>query len=266
MRKIGLIAGGGDLPLEFVRSVKSHGDKIIVFALKDMALSQIEKEADKTYWMEIGQYRKFGFLLLTNRIRELVLMGKVDKKVIYKEGKYDREYSGSLKKLENKKDYSILGEITRHLRRIGVEVIDGIEYLSHLFPEKGVLSETLPDNRIEEDIAFGYEIVKKLADMDIGQTVVVKEKTIVAVEAMEGTDSTISRAGSIAGAGCVMVKVSRPRQDMRWDVPTVGPDTMRRLCENRFSAIAIENNRMFMLDRPEFIRGADENNLVVKVI
>ncbi len=266
MGKVALIAGAGVLPVEFVRAAKKAGDTVVVFAIRGMASSQLDKETDKVYWMDVGQYRKFGFLLLKERIKHLALVGKVDKSVIYKKGTYDEEARIALKSLQNKKDYSILEEITRHLGRIGVEVIDSMRYLSHLLPEKGVLSRAAPDARIEEDIKIGYDVAKEIAGMDVGQTVVVKERAVVAIEAMEGTDATIKRAREVAGRGCVMVKVSRPRQDPRWDVPTVGPDTMTGLSDNGFSALAIENGKMFLVDREELIKIADANNIVVKVI
>jgi UDP-2,3-diacylglucosamine hydrolase len=122
----------------------------------------------------------------------------------------------------------------------------------------------LPDDRVVGDMLFGFESARKIAAMDIGQVVVVKDRAVVAVEAMEGTDATIERARSIAGKGCVMVKVSRPEQDMRWDVPTVGPETVARLAENSFSGMAIESGRMFFLDRDRALRLADENQIAVK--
>ncbi|MBU1894204.1 MAG: UDP-2,3-diacylglucosamine diphosphatase LpxI [Candidatus Omnitrophica bacterium] len=265
MKKIGLIAGGGQLPLEFVKRAKSRGEKIIVFALQGMALSDIEKEADKVYWLRIGQYAKFAFLLVKEKVRHLAMLGKVNKNVLYRE-EYEMEAKNSLDKLKTKKDYSILREVTRHLSKIGVEVIDPAKYLEHLIPQKGVLSHVSPSESIKKDIEFGYSAAKQLADMDIGQTVIVKDKTIVAVEAMEGTDVVIERANEIAGRGCVMVKVSRTNQDPRWDVPTVGPDTMKKLVENKFSALALEHAKMFLIDKAEMVDIADGNGIVLQVI
>ncbi|MDP8259371.1 MAG: UDP-2,3-diacylglucosamine diphosphatase LpxI [Candidatus Aadella gelida] len=266
MKRIGLIAGGGELPLEFIDSAKKDGNKVIVFALNKMADKRVERHADKVYWMEIGHYKKFLFLLLKERIREIALIGKVDKSIIYEKGKYDKKGWKTIKDLDNKKDYSILAEITRHLGRFGIAVINPGKYLSHLIPEVGVLSRAMPDKRIEEDILFGYDMAKKLAGMDIGQTVIIKGKSVVAVEAMEGTDQTIKRAGEVAGAGCVMVKVSRPDQDMRWDVPTVGVETIKKMTEQRFSALAIESGKMFIVDRQELLWTADNSNMVVQAL
>jgi len=265
MKRTGLIAGGGKLPLEFVKQAKARGEKIVVFALIDMASKEIEKDADKVYWLKIGQYTKFAFLLVKERIRRLALVGKVDKNMIFKE-KIDKEAETSLEKLKDRKDYSILEEITRHLKKLGVEVIDGMEYLSHLLPQKGILSLAHPDEAIRGDIEFGYGLAKELAGMDVGQTVIVKNKTVVAVEAMEGTDAVIERARTLAGAGCVMVKVSRPNQDLRWDVPTVGAETMKKLTENSFSALALESSKMFLVDKEEMVALANAYKVVLEVL
>lgn len=265
MGRIGLVAGGGKLPLEFIRAVKRKGGTVVVFAIQGQASPELEREADRIYWMNVGQYRKFAFLLIRNGIRELALLGKIEKNVLYS-GIYDREARIALEKLKDKKDYSILGEITRHLNKICVKVMDPAEYLSHLFPASGVLTECRADERMERDIEFGYKTAKKMAEMDIGQTIIIKDGAVVAVEAMEGTDAAVSRAGAIAGKGCVMVKVSRPDQDMRWDVPVVGPETVQKLCENGFSALAIESGKMFVVDKEKMKSLADSAGLVIKVI
>lgn len=266
MKKIGLIAGGGLLPLEFLRAAKKAGESVVVFALVDMASPEIEKEADKIYWIKIGQVAKFIFLLFKERIRDLAMLGKVSKNVIYQTETHDAPGRELLKKVKDKKDYSLLKEITRRLGHIGVEVVDAKRYLAHLSPGKGIMSRTAPNKATGLDIRFGYDAARRLADMDIGQTVIVKGQTIVALEAMEGTDCTIERAADIAGQGCVMVKVSRTRQDMRWDVPTVGPATMERLVKGKYAAIAIESGSMFLLEKEKFVKMADEAGIIIEVI
>jgi UDP-2,3-diacylglucosamine hydrolase len=265
MAKIGLVAGSGSLPLEFIASAKRKGDKVIVFALPG-ADDGLENLADKVYRLKITQYKKCVFLLLSNGIRNLVMLGKVEKNVLYENGRTLKQYSRRLGKLSDRKDYSILSEITRKLALIGVKVVDALEYLSHLLPPSGMLTSTCPDNRVSGDINFGYNTAKTLAGMDIGQTVVIKDKTIVAVEAMEGTDAVIERSLAIAGEGCVMVKVSRPGQDMRWDVPVVGPDTIKKLADGKFSALAIESGKMFVVDMKEVVRSADLAGMTIQAM
>ncbi len=266
MKRIGLVAGGGTLPREFIRTAKQKQEKVIVFAVKGMASEGMVSEAHKVYWVEVGQYTKLFFLIIKERVRRIAFIGKIDKSVIYETNKYDKAGLKLMGDLADKKDYSILTEVTRRLKKFGIQVISGEEYLSHLFSSRGTLSRSSADKRIEEDIKFGYDIAKKLADLDIGQTVVVKDKAVVAVESMEGTDETILRSGKLAGSGCVMVKVSRPDQDLRWDVPTVGPGTIFRLIENRFSALALEDKKTFIAEKEKFLKMADENNIVIQVI
>ena len=261
MGKIGLIAGGGVLPLEFVRSAAKKGEKVVVFAIEGAASTELEDAADKVYWVKIDQYAKFLLLLVKERIRELAFLGKVEKNNIYRD-----IYKKELVDVYDKRDYSIFDEVAKRLKKLGVTMIEGTRYLSHLLAEKGILGEVQPDERIGLDISLGFETAKKITDMDIGQTVIIKSGGVVAVEAMEGTDETIERAGRIAGEGCVMVKVSRPGQDMRWDVPTVGPRTIEKLAENKFSALAIESGRMYLLEKDRFIEMADSSNIAVKAL
>lgn len=265
MGKIGLIAGGGLLPLEFLRSAKKRGDKVVVYAVKDITSPLLEKEADKIYWVKFGQYGKVVFLLLLERINRIVLLGKIKREVIHKDTVYDRGGRDILKSLKNKKDYSILTEITKRLSKIGIKVIDPLDYLGHLLQKKGVITEQVPSKELEEDMKFGYVTAKELAGLDIGQTIIVKDRTVVAAEAMEGTDATIERGRDIAGDGCVMIKVSRPDQDMRWDVPAVGPETIKHLARNNYSGLAIESGRMFLMEKERCMELAKEAGITIKV-
>ena len=200
MKKIGLIAGSGILPLEFVRSVKEQGDKVVVFAIQGVASPELEKEADRVYWLNVGQYKKFAFLLIKERVRQLAFVGKVEKSAIYDKENYDKEAREGLKKLRDRKDTSIFDEITKRLNIAGIEVIESTRYLARFLSEKGVISSTVPDDRVKGDISFGYDVAKKLAGMDIGQTVIVKDRSVVAVEAMEGTDAGYEVGYSHGGA------------------------------------------------------------------
>ncbi len=266
MKKIGLVAGEGSLPIEFVKSAQEKGDKVVVYAIKGMASHELDNIADRVYWVSVEEIKKFIFLLIKERIRKLALLGKVNKSVVFRRQEKGKEPLPFIGKTNDKADYSLLEDITKKLKMIGVEVIKGTDYLEHLLAEKGILGQTLPDERIKNDIAFGIDVARRMANMDIGQTVIVKDKTIVAVEAMEGTDATIKRAKQLAGEGCVMVKMSRLNQDMRWDIPTVGSNTMLALISNKFSALAIESGKMFLVDKEKTIEMADSEGLVIEAI
>ena len=251
------------MPLEFIKAAKRREETVVVFALKDMASEELEQAADKIYWMQLGQIAKFGFLFMKERIRHVALLGKVEKNIIYKDTGQDSEYKAGWKKLANKKDYSILNAITNGLAKVGVDVIDTSKYLCDLYPGKGVLTKTPPDEELDKNIEFGTPIAKKLADMDIGQTIIVNKEAVVAVESMEGTDAAIDRAGKIAGEGCVMIKMSRPDQDMRWDVPAVGPETMKRLIDNKFRALVMDSEKLYLIEKDRLLTMADEAGITV---
>ena len=194
------------------------------------------------------------------------MLGKIDKSIIYRDIRKSEESSRVLDDSKDKNDYSILERITTELGKVGVEVISGLEYMGDFLPPKGVLTKNKPSFTQREDINFGFKIAKNIAKMDIGQTVVVKNRSIVSVEAMEGTSRTIERAAMLCGEGFTVVKVSRPEQDMRWDVPVVGPETIRLIAENKGKTLAIEEKRMFLVEKDACISLADKNNISIVVM
>ena len=266
MKRIGLVAGGGKLPIVFAKKAHEKGITVIGFAIQDMALSEFDGECDRAHRVSIGDIKKFIFLLIAERIKEIVLLGKVDKTIMYRYLKKGEKAKQILETAKDKSDYSLLDRFTKELKKIGITVVDGMEYLEDLFPKKGVLTERKPNSKETEDIEFGAKIAKEIAGLDIGQTIIVKDKSVVSVEAMEGTDKTIERAASIANEGFSVVKVARPKQDMRWDVPVIGPDTVRCIAKNKGSILAIEKGKMFLVDQEDCVRIADENNISIVVL
>ena len=266
MKRIGLIAGGGRLPIIFAKEAKKNGVQVIGFAIDEMASREFDSVCDKTHRLNIGQVTKFIFLLLAERIKEVVLLGKVDKSVIYRYLKKDEKAENMLKEVSDKSDYTLLDKLTNELKKIGITVIDGTEYLKGLFPPKGVLTSKTPTEKELEDIDFGIKKAKELAHLDIGQTIVVKDKSVVSVEAMEGTDKAIERAGSICGEGFTVIKVARPHQDMRLDVPVVGPGTISTIAATRGTALAMEENKMFIVDKEKCVEIADKNGISITVL
>ncbi len=266
MSKLGIIAGEGSLPIEFAKNAQKAGRDIVVFALKDVASKELENAADKVHWLNVGQYAKFAFLLLKHRVKEVALLGKVPKQLVYKSDDYEDVAKKALSKLDDNKDYSLLEEITKHLARFGVEVIDPRAYLESIIPKKGVLTSLKASEELKADIDFGKKVARELAGLDIGQTAVVKKLAVVSLEAMEGTDEVIKRSGRVAGDGCVMVKLSRPDQDMRWDIPVIGERTIKNLIEAGFSALVIESDKMFFIDKDELAVVAEQNGLYIEAV
>ncbi|MBF0216148.1 MAG: UDP-2,3-diacylglucosamine diphosphatase LpxI [Candidatus Omnitrophica bacterium] len=267
IKKIGLAAGAGELPLEFIRAVKSRGIQVPVFAVNGVTSPDIEKEADKVYWLNFGEFAKVMFFMLKEQLRHIALLGAISRGLIYgSHGKYDEESGEILARSVNKRDYSILREVTEKLKKVGVQVVDPSEYLGHLIPVPGVLGNVNPSGTMDKDIAYGFRIAKEIAGHDIGQTVIVRDGVVIGVEAAEGTNAVIERAGKIAGAGCVMIKAGRPQQDMRWDVPTIGMETITRLIDNKFKCLAIESGKMFFLQKQAAVQLADANSLSIVVL
>jgi len=265
MERIGLIAGGGKLPLIFAEEARKKGVKIIGFAIKGMALPEFDAACDKAHRISIKEIKKFFFLLLVERIRKIVMLGKVDKSVIYGGADASDEHLKRFEKAEDKSDYNLLDKITAEFEKKGIKVIDSIEYLSALLPAKGILTKRHLSEKEREDVSFGFEVAREIARLDIGQTVVVKDKNVVSVEAMEGTDRAIKRAAGICGEGFTVIKVSRPKQDMRWDVPVVGPDTVELIAENKGKVLAIEEKRMFLVEKDACVRIADKSDMSIVI-
>ncbi|MBN1353871.1 MAG: UDP-2,3-diacylglucosamine diphosphatase LpxI [Candidatus Omnitrophica bacterium] len=266
MDKIGLIAGGGDLPVILAEEARKKGVKVIGFAIKGMTSSALDKACARTHWFDPTQITKFKLLMLVENIKKVVMLGKVDKSIIYTKPKNGEKDLNLLKNSGDKSDYAMLDRITEEFTKRGIEVISGIEYLSDLFPPKGALTNRHPSERELVDISFGLEKAREIARMDIGQTIVVKDKTVISVEAMEGTDNAIKRGASLCGEGFVVIKVSRPQQDMRWDVPAVGAGTIDLIARNKGKALAIEEKKTFLVHPDICVRLADNNDMSIVIV
>jgi hypothetical protein len=267
MARIGLVAGEGKLPIVFALVAKSKGDTVIAFGLKGVTSRELGKHVEKMHWLPWGGLQKGLLLLAAERIRRIIMLGKIKKDTLFNdEGVMDKEARSVLDKIKDKKDYAILNEVTRVLSKLGVEVLDSTTYLKDLIPSVGVLTKRLPSPEELIDISYGKDVAKKLSGFDIGQTITVKEKTVIAVEAMEGTDDAIARSGKLVTGGFVVVKVARPEQDMRFDVPLVGPDTVEALARSGGSVLALEAGKTLLMDREEAVRIADRNGLSIVII
>lgn len=267
MSRIGLVAGEGKLPTIFSRVAKKKGDKVIAFGLKGVTDEGLRHYVDKMHWLEWGSLQKAALLFVTERIGKIILLGKVRKEMFFaKEKEMDESSKKILDKISTKKDYAILNEVAGFLKKFGIEILDSTVYLSEFIPEKGVLTKRHPAKEESTDVEYGKDIAMALAGFDIGQTVIVKDRTVVALEAMEGTDETIIRAGSLMSGGFVVVKMARPKQDMRFDVPLVGLDTLKALIKAGGKVLALEAGKTFLIDKNEVIALADEKGVSIVII
>jgi hypothetical protein len=264
--RIGLVAGEGRLPAIFADAAKEKGDTVIAFALKGVAGEELAGHVDKIHWLEWGDLKKGILLLAMERIGHIVLLGKIKKELFFKGAPMDEDARTAMKKIGDKKDYAILNEVTNVLSKVGIKVMDPTGYLTKLIPAKGILTKREPLESEWADINYGQLVAKSLSGFDVGQTIVLKDKTVIAVEAMEGTDETIRRAGSFTKGGFTAVKVARPNQDMRFDIPLVGLDTLKALAEAGGKVLALEADKMLLMDKEEIIKFADEKDISIAVI
>jgi len=268
MERIGLIAGSGNFPAVFAGEAKKKGTRVIAFCIKDITDPDFSKYVYRTHWVDAARFQiqKFLFLLMAERIKKIVMVGKVDKTLVFNRFRSNKGVDAVIKSSKDGRDYSLLEDITKRFEKIGIKVVDGMEYLKDLLPDRGVLTKRHPSDAEERDVEFGMRIAKEIARLDIGQTVTVKDKAIVTVEAMEGTDKAIARAFDLVGEDYSVVKVARPRQDMRWDVPLVGPETIEAMIEHKARVLAIEAKKMFLVEKDKAIARADLHNITVVVL
>lgn len=267
MANIGLVAGGGKLPIIFADIAKKRGDKVIGIGIKDVTSLEIESHVDKFIWFELAAFQKMLFACIANRINKIVLLGKLRKDIFFKNAEgFDADTKSLLGKLNDNRDSSIFVKAKEFMAKMGIEVMDPTVYLKELMPARGVITKRAPSAEEADDIARAKTIATELARFDIGQTITVKNKTVIAIEAIEGTDETIQRAGALSSRGFVVVKVARPNQDMRFDIPLVGLETVQGVIKAGGTALALEAEKTFLIDRQEIIALADSNNLAIEVI
>lgn len=259
MDKIALLCGTTRFPILFAQMArkKSPGTKILAFCIKGFTSDEISTYVDTIYWLNIDDIENLFAILQQEKPTHAAIVGKIDKTIIYKFTK-NQQLASFLEKLSDRMDLSILGGIAKRLESLGIKVINSTTYLEEFLAKKGPLTKIHPTDEQLADIKFGFNVARKLAALDIGQTVVVKQKAIVAIEAIEGTDETIKRAGKLVGKGCVVIKTARPKQDMKLDVPVIGTTTIESLNQAGASCLGIEAGKVLMIDRDDLINKAED--------
>lgn len=269
---IGLIAGYGRMPIATARGIKASGRRLVVIALRGFCNPRLADIADEFHWVGIARLGKWLSLLKRAGVRQAVMIGGVHKQSIYTpfrvlryipDWRAIRMFYGTLKK--DRRDNAMLIAVADELQREGIQLVSSVTYCSEYLADEGLMTKTPPPGSAMQDIEFGWRIARASAELDIGQSLAVKEKAIIAVEAMEGTDAMIRRAGSICrSGGWTMIKVARPKQDMRFDVPTIGPETLRNLKEARCTCLVLEAAKTLIVDKPVTLALAD--NLKIAII
>jgi DUF1009 family protein len=261
--RIGIIAGGGKFPLLIADAARRRGLKVIAVAHKGETTPELANRVDEITWIGLGQ---FGHLLDAFKSREVshVLMaGAISKANMFGNLRPDLKGLAVVGKLLILHDDDILRAVARELEREGITVVSSTTYLPELLAAPGCLTKRRPSKEETEDIEFGWMVAKQLGDLDIGHCVVVRRRTVLAVEAIEGTDKTIARGGELAKEGAVVVKVSKPNQDLRFDLPAVGLNTIEVMSGVKASVLAIEAGKTLIFDREEMIGLANKKGIAV---
>lgn len=265
--RIAIIAGNGKFPLFLVKAAKATGVEVIAVAISSEADKQIERIANKTYWVNIGEAKKLIETLQKEQIKYVVMAGKITKTTIIKESlRLDEEAKRLFARVIDRRDDTLLSAVANRLKDFNIELIDSTTFVKGMMPSKGALTKRRPDAEESEDIKFGFKIAKEMGRLDIGQSVAIKGKAVIAIEAIEGTDEMIKRAGRFAGPKTVIVKVSKPGQDMRFDVPVVGLKTIASLKETGASVLAVEADKVLMLEKEEVVKEADDIGLSIMAV
>jgi hypothetical protein len=256
-KKLGLIAGMGELPIAVACEAKSQGYTICAIALEPLADKSLSSHVDEIKWVNVGKLGTLINSLKKSGIKEAVMAGKVSKTLLYKSKiTPDLRAVKLLFTLKDRRDDSILLAIAKELADEGIELLDITLFSKGLLMPEGVLTKNKPSNDERKDIEFGWKIAKEIGRLDIGQTVVVKNRAVMAVEAIEGTDEAIKRGGKLAGEGAVVVKVSKPNQDMRFDVPAVGLQTLSSMQEVKARVLCVEAKKSLILNKDKLLEEA----------
>lgn len=267
LTRIALIAGNGNFPILFAKAARKKGVEVIAIGINEETSKDLEGHVSKMYWLGVGELGKLFQILISEKLTSAVMAGQVKHKLLFdKSIKLDTSMIELLGSVKDKKTDSLIGAIAEMLGRSGVKLLDSTTFLSDLLPEKGLLTNTPLGHAILRDIEFGKEIAKSIAGLDIGQTVVVKDKAVLAIESIEGTDEAIKRGAYYGKEGVVIVKVSKPNQDMRFDIPIIGPGTIKLLKEVKAACIAIEAKKTLIIDREETIKLANDSAIGIVVI
>jgi DUF1009 family protein len=261
--RIGLIAGNGRFPIIFADNAKRLGLAVSAVAHIGETAPELEGHVERIHWVKIGQFNKLINALKQDGVRQAVLLGGIKKTHIFTTVRPDLRALAVASRLRALKDDAILREVAAELESEGIQILESTFGLSGILVEEGTLTKRSPAKKQWDDIRFGWAMAEEIGRLDIGQCVVVKDRAVVAVEAVEGTDEAIRRGGALARDGAVVVKRSKPHQDLRFDLPAAGPTTIQAMVSVKAAALALEAGRTVLLDRDETLRLADQAGIVI---
>jgi DUF1009 family protein len=263
MQKIGIIAGNGDFPIEFAKAAKEKGLAVVAVAHEGETLPELAQWVETIVWIKVGQLGKLISAFKEHGVRDVLMAGGIRKTHLFSGARPDLRGAALLAKLLAKKDDSILRGVAAELESEGIIVRESTLYLDNLLAPAGVLTKRKPSKDEWKDIEFGWQMAKEIGRLDIGQTIVVRNQSVVAVEAAEGTDETIRRGGRLCREGAVVVKICKPGQDLRFDLPATGMRTLEVMEEVKASCLAVEAGKTIMMQRETVLAGANRAGIAV---
>ena len=260
--KQGLIAGDGTLPVKMAQYAKENGFEVICISLANDNLRQLKKYCSKVYSCHPGEVNRIEKILKDEEIKQATFLGKVHKRVLLQLHKFDKRAIELLQEAQRLNDDQVMLLIVKEFEKAGITVLDQTIFIKNLMIPSGVLGKIKPTQAQMEDVNYGFWLAKEMGKIDVGQSVVIKDKMIMAVEAIEGTDMCIKRGSKLAKKNAVIVKVSKPSQDKRFDIPAIGLRTLKTMKKCKADLIAVEANETIIVDQEKVIQFADENNIV----
>lgn len=261
--KIGVIAGGGQFPGLFIEAARRSGRASVVIGFRNETAEEVEAAADEFCWVKLGQLGRVIKFFQSRNVREVVFLGTITKTRIFRDIIPDLKGLSLLRRIDRNHDDALLRAIAEVLEEEGIIVVESTKYLQHLLFPAGVLSKKRPTAEQVEDITFGWKMSKGIGALDIGQCVVVRSKTVLAVEAIEGTDAAIRRGGALCREKAVVVKTHKPEQDFRFDLPATGVQTIESIKSVNGAVLAVEAGKSLIFDREALVREADSAGIVV---
>lgn len=269
MEKIGLIAGNGRFPILFAQGARENNVRVVAVGIEGETSPEIKDYVESLHWIKLAQLGKLIRCLKSEGVTKAVMAGGLTKSKMYSRFpflKYRPDWRGiSLfyKRVKDRDDHTILSAVAEELAKDGIELESSVLFVPQLLATKGCLTTRTPSERETKDVEYGWKIAKEIAKLGIGQSIVVKDQVVIAVEGIEGTDETLQRGGKLGRGGVVAIKVSKEDLDMRFDIPTVGPETVKMLKDAGVTCLAIEAGRTLVLDKDEVKHAADRAGVCI---
>jgi len=261
--KLGLIAGNGKFPFLVLEGAKRAGTSVAVAAIREETDPAIESLAERLTWVGIGQLGKMLRFFKDEGVDKAIMAGQVKHVQIFSRAIPDVRMLKMLLRLPRRNTDALIGAVANELASEGIELIDSTFFLKDQLPQPGTLTRRAPDQRERSDVEYGLEIARGIAGMDLGQTIVVRDRACVAIEAMEGTDAVIRRAGELVRGRLTVVKIAKPDQDMRFDVPVVGVPTIESMKDSRATCLCLTAGKTLMFDREAMVKLADRHKIAI---